>query len=91
MGQAKINSEAIETISRETVNAQLRSVAVTCEKLVHEKSGGYQYYVAIEIPKSRIGSEFITRFEALPLSDGTFDYLSFKKVFNNELQLAGKD
>lgn len=77
-------SQKIESITRETVNQQLKGLVIACEKTQKNKDGNYESFVAIEMPKSKIISSIIDRIQQDPELSSEFNKNKFQEIAEKE-------
>jgi len=77
--------EAFETLTRETVNQQLKNVSITCQK-TNKTKDGYEVFTAVEMSKVKLIDAISTNINADPNLKANFDEQKFRKIFDSEME-----
>jgi hypothetical protein len=91
--QSKVEfEEQFEEMTRNVVDQQLNDVKIICEKVLKGKDdGNYQYFVAVEMPKSALRENIdneISREERLQLE---YDKQKFMEIYDEEMEKVEED
>lgn len=77
--------ETFETLTRETVNQQLKNVNITCQKVNHSKEG-YEVFTAVEMSKIKLVEAISATIRENKSLKSSFDEQKFREIFDSEMQ-----
>ncbi|HEY9124531.1 MAG TPA: hypothetical protein PK252_01740 [Bacteroidales bacterium] len=78
--------QSMQSISREVVNQQLKSVAIACEKTDKGKDGNYECFIAVEMPKVVLVEEIVKAVDGNDKLKVDFDKKKFEEIFDSEMK-----
>ncbi|MEJ5265238.1 MAG: hypothetical protein WHT29_07990 [Bacteroidales bacterium] len=84
-GNSNSFKEAFETLTRETVNQQLKNVSIICQK-VNKSKEGYEVFTAVEMSKVKLVDAITTNAQENDNLKTNFDEQKFREIFEAEMK-----
>ncbi len=78
--------QAFESITKEIVNQQLKNVKIICEKIVKNKDGMYEAFVAVEISRMDLIDVISNKVIEDKQIGVDFDKQKFLEIFDKEME-----
>ncbi|MGC8802890.1 MAG: hypothetical protein ACP5PS_03830 [Bacteroidales bacterium] len=87
-GSSNSFKEAFETLTRETVNQQLKNVSISCQK-VNKTKEGYEVFTAVEMSKIKLIEAISSNIQENQDLKVNFDEQKFREIFDAEMKKIG--